>query len=135
MIFALRLQLQTQPDTTHGNAIQSTIQQLADDYRSVNGLTARQAVIYLMECTTMIPGVFCVQMLSWRSKLQDIVHHPVPFAGFSSLQYTLPLSLDEYNNVPSKVSVGVQTKLVNPNVNQIAEFHQRQFDLDWVLKQ
>ena len=131
----MRLQTETELDTTQANAIQSTIQQLTEDFRSPSGLTARQAVIYLMECTTLLPGVFNVQMLSWRTKLQDIVHHPVPFVGFSSLQYNLHLSFETYNNVPSKATIAVQTKLVNPNSNHIAEFHQRQFDLDWVLKQ
>ena len=91
-----------------------------------------------MECTFLLPGVFNVQMLSWRQKLQDIIHAPMKihasFSGYSSLNYILPLSFETANGLPTVNTVATQTRLVNPNSNEIVEFHKRDFRLRWVLK-
>lgn len=138
LVFALRLQIETEKETTQYDALISAIKTITKKHLREEGITARDAVIHLMECTFLLPGVFNVQMLSWRQRLQDIVHAPqeihASFSGYSSLNYVLPLSFEVANGLPTIKSVATQTKLVNPNSNEITEFHTREFRLKWVLQ-
>ena len=88
LTFALQMQIETELETTQHDAISSAIKTIVDNHFS-KGITAHEAVIHLMECTTMLPGVFCVQMLHFRQKLQDMIHNPPSFSGLYSLQYSL----------------------------------------------
>ena len=133
LVFLTRLQIETPKDTTGFDALGSCMMTLASLFRSPNGISARQAVINVMEATHMLPGVFNLQMLSWRQKLLDIVHNPNLITGYSSLKYQLPLSFELANELPTSKSVAVQTKLTNPNSNEILEFVHKDFQLKWVL--
>ena len=107
-------------------ALDSCMITLATDFKSPEGLSARQAVINVMEATHLIPGVFCTQMLSWRSKLMDILHNPEIITGYSSLKYKLLQSDAHVKGLPITRSVTVQTKLTEPMTNGILEFsHKR----------
>lgn len=106
---------------------------LAKEFKSPHGLNARQAVINIMEATHFLPGVFCIQMLSWRQKLADVLHNPQILTGYSSLEYLLPLSTAVIKGLDRTRSVAVQTKIVSPHPNEMLEFSRKQFQLKWVL--
>ena len=127
------MQINTELETTQFDALSSSIQEIVKQSRRPHGITAREAIIHLMESTTLLPGVFNVQMLSWRQKLQDLIHNPRLNSGFSSLQYTLPLSIEISNGVPVRKTVGTQTTLCNPNSDELLEFHHKEFHLKWTL--
>ena len=97
------------------------------------GLTARQAVVNLLECTNMIPGVFNLQMMSWRQKLHDVLHNPRLITGFQSLEYPLLLSVEVANGISTKRSIGSQTTLIDPNGGDILEMNPKRYQLQWVL--
>ena len=105
---------------------------LVKEFRTPSGITARQAVINVLEATHMVPDVFCIQMLSWRQRLHDILYNPKIVTGYSSLQYPLLLSMEHHNGTTSR-SVGVQTILTNPNADTLLEFNQKHYKLQWVL--
>ena len=115
------------------DALNSAAQRIVEMHKE-HGITARDAVIHTMEATFLLPGVFNVQMLSWRQRLHDIVHNPAFVSGCNSLNYILPLSVETAYGLPMTRSIATQTKLANPNSDDLLEFHQRQFELKWVLK-
>ena len=125
--------IETEHESSQLEALNSAIHRIIEMHRK-DGITARDTVIHIMEATFLLPGIFNVQMLSWRQRLQDIVHTPCCFSGFSSLNYILPLSFESANGFPKSRSVAVQTQLTNPNLNELLEFNQRSFELKWVLK-
>ena len=132
LTFALQMQIETELETTQHDAISSAIKTIVDHHFN-KGITAHEAVIHLMECTTMLPGVFCVQMLHFRQKLQDMIHNPTSFSGLYSLQYPLPVHECTVQGLPLTVDCVTQTDLVNPNGSNILEFNQREFCLQWTL--
>ena len=132
LTFALRLQIETELETTQHDAISSAIKTIVDNHFN-KGITAHEAVIHLMECTTMLPGVFCVQMLHFRQKLQDMLHNPPTFSGLYSLHYPIPVLECTVQGLPSSVTCATQTNIVNPNGCNTLEFNQREFCLRWTL--
>ena len=133
LTFALQLQINLKLNTTQHDALECAIETIVTTFKSSDGITAKSAVVNLLEATFLIPGVFNLQMLSWRARLQDIIHIPSDFVGFSSLQYPLPLDFETANDLPKKQSVATQTRLTSPNSNQILEFQNREFELKWTL--
>ena len=131
--FAIRLKIETQHDTTHFEALKSAIKLIVNLF-TTKGITAHEAVIHLMECTCMLPGVFNVNMLYFRQRLQDMLHNTALFSGWNSLKYPLLATENDVKGIPSTRSITTQTNLVNPNSNEILEFNQRQFHLTWTLK-
>ena len=131
--FAIRLQIESELDSCQQTTLQSAINTLATEFNG-EGLTARQAVIHLMEATCLLPGVFNVQMLSWRQRLQELVHVPASLSGYSSLNYMLKLSADMVDNKPVKTTVATQTALSNPNMDRITEFVRTKYRLAWILE-
>ena len=81
----------------------------------------------------MIPGIFTLQMLSWRHRLQDVVHKLDTGSGRNSLNYKLLLSLETAQNKPRTQTVSVQTKITNPHGKELLEFQNQEFTLQWVL--
>ena len=124
--------IETGLDSSQSDALRSAMHRIVETHLQ-SGITARDTVIHIMEATFLLPGIFNVQMLSWRQRLQDIVHTPRSCSGYSSLNYTLLLSFETANGFPKSRSVAVQTKLTNPNLNELLEFNQRSFELKWVL--
>ena len=133
LIFLQRMIIETDKESSQYDALKSAASNITETHLK-NGISARDAVVNIMEATFLLPGIFNVQMLSWRQRLQDIVHAPTLHSGYSSLNYILPLNFETANDLPTTRSVAVQTKLVNPNLNELLEFHQRAFELKWVLK-
>ena len=127
-----RLHIEVRVDSTQHDAIASCMNTLAEEYHKPCGLTARQAVINVLECTNMIPGVFNLQMLSWRQRLHDILFNPQLTCPFSTLQYRLHLAVDHVPGVPLR-TIGTQTDLSDPRSSHILEFKQKNYDLCWVL--
>ena len=131
---ALELYIQTEKSTTQEDALVSSILLLVEKFQQYEGLTAKEAVIILMESTSMLPGVFNIQMLSWRHTLQRLVHeNDENLLGQIGLQYKLLLSHDIAIGNAITRSVAVQTDLVNPNSPQILEFVNREYELKWSL--
>ena len=87
-----------------------------------------------VECTNMIPGVFNLQMLSWRQRLHDILFNPRLTCPFNTLRYPLRLASDNQQGVPLRTS-GTQTVLTNPQADHSLEFSRKEYDLRWVLKE
>ena len=135
MQFLLRLQIEVRIETTQFDAIVSCMKTLVKEFHKPGGITARQAVVNILECTNMIPGIFNLQMLSWRQKLQDILHNPGIVTGFSSLEYPLLLSVEVANGIFTKKSIGTQTTLTDPNGGNILEFKNNRYRLQWVLSE
>ena len=133
--FALQLQINTQKDTTQHDAIESAITSIITQFRRQDGITAKSAVVFLLESTCLLPGVFNVQMLSWRQNLQDIIHSPAHFVGFSNLQYKLPRNFEAVNDLPQYLTVASQTSLTSPNSSSVLEFQKRQYELKWTLNE
>ena len=131
--FAIQLQINLKENTTQHDAMQCAIESIVTAFKSPEGITAKSAVVHLLEATFLIPGVFNLQMLSWRARLQDIIHIPSNFVGFSSLQYLIPLDFEEANELPKSNSVATQTRITAPYSNQILEFQNREFELKWTL--
>ena len=129
----LRLLIQTERNTTEASALASAMLDIVIKFQSPTGITAKQTVVQLMEATCMIPGIFTLQMLSWRHRLQDLVHKLDHVPGRYSLQYKLLLSSDLARNLPQTKTVSVQTTLSNPNGHEITEFKHSDFQLQWVL--
>ena len=100
---------------------------LASEFQQ-GGLTAKRAVIHMMEATSLLPGVYNVQMLSWRQRLQEMVHCK-GFLGSQNLNYEIKLT----NEPACPVSVASQTKLANPNSDRLLEFAHPEYELKWVL--
>ena len=134
MVYALRLWIETEHFTSTDNAIASAILAITDRFQQPNGITAKDALVFMLEATCMLPGIFNLQMLSWREKLQSIIHDPEHLLGSRSLQYKLPLSSEVVNGIPTTRSVAVQTVLQNPESGQLLEFVPKTFELEWVLK-
>ena len=130
--FALQMQIETELETTQHDALASAVQTITETHLK-KGITAHEAVIHLMECTSMLPGVFNVQMLYFRQRLQDMVHNPMSVSGYNSLQYLLPTRQCEVEGKPTAISTATQTELVNPNSSNILEFNKREFLLRWTL--
>ena len=130
--FALQMQIETELETTQYDALSSAVQTITETHMT-KGITAHEAVIHLMECTSMLPGVFNVQMLYFRQRLQDMVHNPMSVSGYNSLQYSLPIRQCEVDGNPTAISTATQTELVNPNSSNILEFNKREFLLRWTL--
>ena len=133
LVYMQRLVLETDFTSSQYEALRSAIQRIVETHNK-EGIIARDAVIHIMESTFLLPGVFNVQMLSWRQRLQDIVHTPHFLSGHSSLNYILAVNFETANGFPATRTVAVQTKISNPNVDELLEFHQRSFELQWVLK-
>ena len=127
-----KLKIEVRINTTQYDALTSCMRTLVKEFRQPTGITARQAVINVLEATHMVPGVFCIQMLSWRQRLHDILYNPQIITGYSSLQYTLLLSMEHHNGT-SRRSIAVQTTLSNPNADTLLEFKQKHYRLQWVL--
>ena len=127
------MKIETDLESAQMDALKSAAFRIAETHLD-SGIVARDAVIHIMEATFLLPGVFNVQMLSWRQRLQDIVHAPNLCSGYSSLNYLLPLTFETANNLPTTRSLAVQTKLANPNLDELLEFNRRTFELKWVLK-
>ena len=107
---------------------------MVDKFQQHEGITAKEAVIILMESTSMLPGVFNLQMLSWRHTLQRLVHENEDnLLGNIGLQYKLLLSHDVAVGNATTRSVEVQTDLVNPNSPNILEFVNKEYELKWSL--
>ena len=131
---ALELYIQTEKSTTQEDALVSSILLLVEKFQQYEGITAKEAVIILMESTSMLPGVFNIQMLSWRHTLQRLVHeNDENLLGQIGLQYKLSLSHDIAIGNPITRSVEVQTDLVNPNSPHILEFVSKEYELKWSL--
>ena len=128
----VQLYIESEIDSSHQRTIQSAVNTMAKQFQS-EGLSARQAVIHMMEATHLMPGVFNVQMLSWRQRLQELVHEPGNISGFSSLNYPLKRSAESISNVPAFKTVATQTILSNPNTDGILEFLHKQYQLRWTL--
>ena len=133
LIFLQRMIIETDTESSQYDTLKSAAANITEAHLK-NGISARDTVINIMEATFLLPGIFNVQMLSWRQRLQDIVHAPNLNSGYSSLNYVLPLDFESANGLPKTRSVAVQTKLVNPNLDELLEFNQRVFELKWVLK-
>ena len=61
--FAIRLRIETENDSAQYETLGSMINTLAREYQK-GGLSAKRAVIHMMEATSLLPGVYNVQMLS-----------------------------------------------------------------------
>ena len=131
--FAIRLQIESELESCQQKTLQSAIVTMATEFQG-EGITARQAVIHMMEATCLLPGVFNVQMLAWRQRLQELIHEPGTICDFSSLNYPLKLNVDEANNLPRSATVATQTALSNPNCDRILEFCKTKYTLRWVLE-
>ena len=104
---------------------------LVEEFHKPNGISARQAVINVLECTNLIPGVFNVHMLTWRQRLHEILFNPQIVCPFSSLQYPLTLAVELTNGTATR-SVGTQTTLTHPDAAML-EFKTKSYCLQWVL--
>ena len=60
--FAIRLQIETELDSTQFQTLGSMIQTLSTEFQEGN-LSAKRAVIHMMEATSLLAGVYNVQML------------------------------------------------------------------------
>ena len=60
--FAIRLQIETELDSTQFQTLGSMILTLSKEFQEGN-LSAKRAVIHMMEATSLLPGVYNVQML------------------------------------------------------------------------
>ena len=125
--FGIRLQIETELGTTPFQTLKSMLVTLASEFQE-GGLTAKRAVIHIMEATSLLPGVYNVQMLSWRQRLQEMVHCE-GFLGSQNLNYKIELSREP----ACSISVASQTKLTNPNSDRLLEFEHPEYELKWVL--
>ena len=125
--FGVKLLIETEIDSIQFQTLNSMLVTLASEYQQ-GGLTAKRAVIHMMEATSLLPGVYNVQMLSWRQRLQEMVHCE-GFLGSQNLKYELKLAEEP----ATSVSVASQTKLSNPNSDRLLEFMHPEFELKWVL--
>ena len=133
MTFGLRLILESEKEGTTVQAVATALVSITNKFRGRKGITAYDAVVQLMEATCLLPGVFNVQMLGWRQKLQMIVHNPSLPSGRLGLQYELKLSKQVAENLPLVKTVATQTNIVNPNQPNLLEFQTRNFELVWAL--
>ena len=131
MNFLQRLQIEVQLNTSQFDAITSCMKTLVEEFHKPNGITARQAVINVLECTNLIPGVFNVHMLTWRQRLHEILFNPHIQCPFANLEYPLLLAVECINGTTTR-SVGTQTTLTNPNAG-LLEFDTKSYHLQWVL--
>ena len=60
--FAIKLQVETENDSVQHQTLGSMIGTLSKEFQA-GGLTAKRAVIHMMEATSLLPGVYNVQML------------------------------------------------------------------------
>ena len=128
--FGVRLQIETELESSQFQALESMLATLASEFNE-GKLTAKKAVINLMEATTFLPGVYNTQMLSWRHRLQEMVHCK-GFLGSQNLNYLLKLSLESISE-PASVNTATQTRLTNPNQDHLLAFVNPTFDLKWTL--
>ena len=62
MEYAIQLRIETEIESSQYETLGSMIQTLADEFQQ-GQLSAKRAVIHMMEATSLLPGVYCVQML------------------------------------------------------------------------
>ena len=130
MEFVIKMQIEAELDSTPHNALGCALQQMASDFLDEK-LTARQAVVLIMEATHMLPGVYDTTMMAWRHRLQNLIYSAEnKFSGFMSLQYKLKITA---NCPETSVSVSTQTMLANPNSDHKLEFTHATYELRWVL--
>ena len=121
--------------------MEKSIINIAKEFNSHDGITARRAVVYLLESSFLIPGVFNVDMLQLRQRLQDYLHGPMHSKVYKmqTLEYPLKLAPEVYR-APStrrnslKASKGTQTDLINPTQGELLNFNNRQYTLGWILQ-
>ena len=123
-----KILVETENFTTPSEALCNAINQMASEYQN-SSITARQAVITLLEATHLLPGVYNTQMLSWRHTIQRLLHQSDFSPGFMSLNYNLKLT----ESLPKSCDTATQTKISNPNSDHKLEFTHSTFDLKWVL--
>ena len=138
---AIELQIELETDSTPALAIDKAIVNIAKEYNSHDGITARRAVVYILEATTLIPGVFNLEMLQVRQRLQDYLHGPQHCKNFKfqTLEYKISLAPEVYRSpsirkTSAKVSKGTQTEILNPTQGELLNFNNPQYTLEWVLK-
>ena len=138
---AVCLQVELESESTPALALDKAVINIAKEFNSHDGITARRAVIYLLEATTLIPGVFNIEMLQARQRLQDYLHGPQHCQSFKmqTLEYAIAFAPQKYR-APSlkKTSVcaskGTQTEIINPTQGELLNFTNPQYSLEWVLK-
>ena len=136
----LELQVELETDSTSFWALDKAINSTVLEFNSQNGLSARRAVLYFLEATCLIPGVFNVDMLKERQLLQDYLHGPQHFRSFrhQTLEYRLALAPEKYRapiirQISTKVSVGTQTDISNPTEGELLNFTNRKYALGWYI--
>ena len=134
------LQFEIETESNSFRAIEKAIINTAKAFNSTSELTARTVVIFFLEATTLIPGVFNVDMLRERQILQDYLHGPQHFQSFrkQTLEYKIDLTSDLYRTpavrrTSNLLSKSTQTELENPAQGEMLNFAQRKFSLEWVL--
>ena len=131
MIFLQKLQIEVRVATSQFDAVTSCMATLVEEFHKPNGISARQTVINVLECTNLIPGVFNVHMLTWRQRLHEILFNPQIVCPFSSLNYPLLLAVENTNGTSTR-SIGIQTTLTHPDADML-EFKSKSYSLRWVL--
>lgn len=63
MEFAIKMRIETELESSQYDTLGSVIQTLSNEFQQ-GELSAKRAVIHMMEATSLLPGVYCVQMLS-----------------------------------------------------------------------
>ena len=129
----MKLQIEVRLGTNHWEAIGSCMRTLVLEFHKPGGITARQAVINILECTNLVPGIFNVHMLSWRQRLHEMLFDPKLTCPFAEMNYQLPLAVEVTNGTPLTRTIGTQTTLTNPNGSDLLEFNMREHRLQWVL--
>ena len=136
----LELQLELEVESTPFWALDKAIINTVLEFNSQNGLTARRAVLYFLESTCLIPGVFNVDMLRERQLLQEYLHGPQHIQSFrlQTLEYRLVLAPEKYRapiirQTSVKVSKGTQTEISNPTEGELLNFTNRQYSLGWFI--
>ena len=136
----LELQVELELDSTSFWALDKAINNTVLEFNSQQGLSARKAVLYFLEATCLIPGVFYVDMLRERQILQDYLHGPQHFHSFrhQTLEYRLLLAPGKYRaptirQISAKVSVGTQTDISNPTQGELLNFTNRKYSLGWFI--
>ena len=136
----LELQMELEIDSTPFWALDKAIINIALEFNSTNGLTARRAVLYFLESTFLIPGVFNVDMLSERQRLQSYIHGPQHSQSLrlQTLEYNLVLAPGKYRapiirDTSVKVSVATQTEISNPTQGELLNFTKKDYSLGWFI--
>ena len=137
----IELQIEIEIDSTPFMALDKAITNIVKAYNASDKITARTAVLFIMEATSLIPGVFNIDMLRERQLLQDFLHGAQHFKNFKlqTLEYTITLAPEIYRT-PSvrkacnKKDKACQTDIMDPSQGQLLSFNNAEYSLEWVLK-